>query len=172
MRWILRLVGGITLLVLVVVGVGLLLPESHRARSHALINTPADSVWAALTSIDAFPSWRDDVERVEVVPSAGPKRWREVGEHGDILYEQVATEPPRRLVTRIADPSLPFGGRWAFDIAADGAATRVTITEDGVVRNPIFRFMSRFVFGHHSTQESYLRSLGRRFGQDVTPVRE
>ncbi len=32
----------------------------------------------------------------------------------------------------------------------------VTITERGSVYNPIFRFMSRFIFGHTATVEAYL----------------
>jgi hypothetical protein len=83
----------------------------------------------------------------------------------------VLVDPPRRLIGRIADPSLPFGGSWTYDVVREGAGSRVMITEDGVVRNPVFRFMSRFVFGHHATQEAYLRALGRKFGHDATPVR-
>jgi hypothetical protein len=62
-------------------------------------------------------------------------------------------------VWRIADPDQPFGGTWAFELASEGAGTRVTITENGEVYNPIFRFMSRFVFSETSTLESCLGSL-------------
>jgi uncharacterized protein YndB with AHSA1/START domain len=163
------------LLVALIAGVfitGMLLPKEHTARSSATIRATPDSVWSTLTAVEAFPSWRDDVTRVEVVDSAvGGKRWREIGKDDAILFEQVAAERPRRLVTRIADPNLPFGGSWTYDIAQEGGATRVTITEDGVVHNPLFRFMSRFVFGHYATQEAFLRALGRKFGQETAPVR-
>jgi hypothetical protein len=43
----------------------------------------------------------------------------------------------------------------------------VRITEDGEVYNPIFRFMSRFVFGHTHTMDAYLRALGKATGQEV-----
>jgi hypothetical protein len=49
--------------------------------------------------------------------------------------------------------------------------TRVTITERGFVTNPIYRVMSRFVFGYHGAQEDFLRALGRWFGQDVALAR-
>ena len=45
--------------------------------------------------------------------------------------------------------------------------TIVRITEDGQVYNPVFRFMSRFVFGHARTMDAYLRALGRAAGQEV-----
>jgi hypothetical protein len=42
----------------------------------------------------------------------------------------------------------------------------LTIVERGKVRNPIFRFLSRFVFGHTATIESYLSSLAKSFGEE------
>jgi uncharacterized protein YndB with AHSA1/START domain len=172
MRWLLVVLAVVAGVVLLVVVGGMLLPTAHTARTHATINAPPDTIWRALTDVEAFPSWRSDVSRVELLPAAnGRKTWREIGKDGTITFEEVVAEPPRRLVGRIADPSLPFGGSWTYDVASDGAGSRVTFTEEGVVRNPVYRFMSRFVFGHHATQEAYLRALGRKFGHDATPVR-
>jgi uncharacterized protein YndB with AHSA1/START domain len=172
MRWLLIVLGAVAGVVLLVVVVGTLLPKAHTAQSHATIDAPPDSIWRALTDVEAFPSWRSDVSRVELLSASnGRKTWQEIGKHGTITFEEVAAEPPRRLVGRIADPSLPFGGSWTYDVRPEGAGSRVTITEEGVVHNPVYRFMSRFVFGHHATQEAYLRALGRKFGQDATPVR-
>jgi uncharacterized protein YndB with AHSA1/START domain len=172
MRWILISLALLATIVVIVVLVGTLLPKEHTARSHATFDAAPDSVWRALTDVEAFPSWRRDVSRVELLPSSnGHRAWREVGKNGTIAFEEVAAEPPRHLVSRIADPSLPFGGSWTYDVARDGSGTRLTITENGVVYNPLFRFMSRYVFGHHATQEAFLRALGRKLGHDVTPVR-
>ena len=172
MRWLLVVLAVVAGVVLIVVVVGMILPKEHTARSHATIDAAPDSVWHALTDVAAFPTWRDDVSRVEMLPSTnGRKGWREVGKQGTIAFEESSADPPRRLITRIADPTLPFGGSWTYDVAPDATGSRVTITEDGVVHNPVFRFMSRFVFGHHATQEAYLRALGRRFGRAATPVR-
>jgi hypothetical protein len=68
-------------------------------------------------------------------------------------------QPPRRLVTRIADQSLPFGGTWTYELTPAGSGTRLTITEHGTVFNPVFRFMSRFVFGHAATIERFLKDI-------------
>jgi uncharacterized protein YndB with AHSA1/START domain len=172
MRWLLVVLATGTGIVLLIVAIGMLLPKQHTARSYATIKAPPDSVWRALTDVAAFPAWRSDVARVEMLPSTnGHRTWREIGKHGTITFEESAAEPPRRLVARITDPTLPFGGSWTYDVAPDAAGSRVTITEHGVVHNPVFRFMSRFIFGHHSTQEAYLRALGRKFGQDAMPVR-
>jgi uncharacterized protein YndB with AHSA1/START domain len=172
MRWILIVVAVLGAVVAIVVVGGMLLPKEHTARSHATFNAAPDSIWRALTDVEAFPSWRGDVSRVELLPlSNGRRSWREIGKNGTITFEEIAAEPSRRLVSRIADPNLPFGGSWTYDVAPDSNGTRVTITENGIVYNPVFRFMSRYVFGHHATQEAFLRSLGKKIGQTVSPAR-
>ena len=98
----------------------------------------------------------------------GHRSYREIGSDGKILYVVEAATPPSRLVTRIADPSLPFGGTWTYELVPAGAGTTLRITEDGEVYNVIFRVMSKYVFGHTATVDTYLRDLGRHLGQDVT----
>jgi hypothetical protein len=72
MRWILVVGVAVVGVVLVVVIGGLLLPKEHTARSYATINAPPESVWRALTDVEAFPAWRSDVARVEMLaPSNG-----------------------------------------------------------------------------------------------------
>ena len=66
-----------------------------------------------------------------------------------------------------ADPKLPFGGTWTYEVQPDVTGSAVTITEDGEVYNPIFRFVSKFIMGHKATMNGYLRALGKKFGQDV-----
>jgi hypothetical protein len=74
----------------------------------------------------------------------------------------VESEQPLRLVTRIADPNLPFGGTWTYLIAPEAEGCSIEITEHGEVYNPIFRFVSRFIMGHAATIEAYLSALGKR----------
>jgi hypothetical protein len=73
-------------------------------------------------------------------------------------------------VTKIADPDLPFGGTWTYELTpAPGGGTRLAITERGNVKNVVFRFMSRYVFGYTATLDGFLRALGKKGGEDVTP---
>lgn len=146
-------------LVALVVAIGYSLPVSHVAtRSRDVPTSPAHTL-ARLTDLDAFPRWRSDVKSVEIV-SRTPLRWREHGSNGDILFERTDTTPDR-IVTRIADPSLPFGGTWTYALSPSPRGTLVTITERGEVYNPIFRFASRFVFGHTATIDRFLEDLAR-----------
>ena len=167
MRWLIGAIALVVALAAVVVAVGALLPTAHVASRSARFPAPPERVWAAITGVEEFPRWRSDVAAVSLVEAeGGGRRWREHESASrrdrGITYEVVEAAEPRRLVTRIADPELPFGGRWVFDLAPEDGGTRLTITEHGEVYNPLFRFMSRFVFGHTATIERYLASLERR----------
>jgi hypothetical protein len=73
----------------------------------------------------------------------------------------------RRFVTETIGEKMPFGGRWIYELAGVDGGTKLAVTEDGKIYNPIFRFMARFLFGYHATIEAYLKDLGKKFGEDV-----
>jgi uncharacterized protein YndB with AHSA1/START domain len=155
---------------LVVVIIGYLLPVRHEATVSATIPAAPDVVWEALTNPANYAQWRGDVTSVEVLPTeSGHVAWREHGKNGAISYVIVLAEAPSRLVTRITDTSLPFGGSWEYLVTGEGAGSRIQITEHGEVYNPAFRFVSRFIMGHSATASAYLKALGARFGATVTP---
>jgi uncharacterized protein YndB with AHSA1/START domain len=170
MRWVLIALGIVVVFVLVIVGVGYMLPVAHTAQRVVTLRAAPADVWATITDVAAYPSWRDGVESVEILaPTDAGQSWREKGKDGEITYAMTRADPPSRLVTRIADTGLPFGGEWDYQIVPDGTGSRVAITERGEVYNPLFRFVSRFVIGHTSTLDAYLRSLGKKFGETVEP---
>ena len=174
LKWIGVAAAVLAALVLVVALVGAALPRAHVASRSAHVAQSPQEVWRTITRVSQFPRWRPDVRAVELLPDRAPgagASWRETGANGRITYEVVEAEPPRRLVTRIADDALPFGGRWTYDLApAPDGGTTVTITEHGEVRNPLFRFASRFVFGHHATMDAYLKALQGAAGGTASSV--
>lgn len=154
-------------LVLAVLAVGWSLPERHRATRSIVLAVPPDTVFALIADVASAPSWRSGVTEVEIlarIPAGDVARYREHSSGDVVTYEVVERMEGRRFVTRIADPDLPYGGTWTFDLEPHAGGTRLRITEDGEVRNPIFRFMSRFVFGHAHTIETYLGDVARSFG--------
>jgi uncharacterized protein YndB with AHSA1/START domain len=164
-RYVLISVAALVAIVLIVLLVGWSLPVKHTATGEATFKSSPDSLYQLITDVDRFPQWRSSVKSVERLPdSAGKKRFREVGSDGTILYEVDSALPGQRLVTRIADKSLPFGGSWTHELIPRGDSTTLRITENGEVYNPIFRFMSRFVFGHSATIEKYLADLRTAVG--------
>ena len=161
-------IGLIAVIAALAVGVGYALPEKHVATGVAIIPAPPDSVWKTITEVSAYPQWRPDVKKVEIVRAAeGRVAWREESGGDLIPMEIVESTPPSRLVVRIASDSLPFGGAWTYELAPSGSGTRVQITENGIVYNPLFRFVSRYLMGHTKTIDDYLHALGKRHGADV-----
>lgn len=169
MRWLWWI--GSALLLVVVIGlvvtiVGWLLPVGHTASRSAEYRRPPEAVFTAIADVAAYPEWWRDVSRVEMLEAVnGRTRFREHTTSGPIVFEIDELSPPRRMVTRIADPEQPFGGTWTFELVPASGGTRLTITERGEVYNPIFRFMSRFVFSQTATMESYLTGLAQVLGR-------
>jgi uncharacterized protein YndB with AHSA1/START domain len=170
LKWLLFVVLALIAIVVVIAVVGYLLPQDHVATRVARYRQPPGAVFDAISDVASAASWRTDLKQVAMLPpQQGRVRFREVGSSGSIVFEIDETSRPTKMVTRIADPDQPFGGTWTFELTADGAGTRLAITERGEIYNPIFRTLARFVFGHTSTLDAYLKALGTKFGESVTP---
>lgn len=164
MRMLLWAVGGVVLVVLLVALIGALLPKGHVARRSMILTQAPESVWAVITDFGTQSQWRKDVTK-SVIVSDGPGGpvWREEGQM-PLTFQTTESQAPYRLVRQIVDTDLAFGGRWVYELTADGAGTRVTVTEEGEVYNPIFRFVSHVFLNQGATIEAYLTALAARFG--------
>lgn len=175
MKWVLMVVAVLAGLILVVFIVGSLLPREHVAGSSVVLRQPADTVWRAVRDLAALPSWWAEVQSSQrVSDTAGREVWEQKMKNGFALRLIVTEDvPPRRLVMTIdAAADAPFGGVWTYEVAPADGGTRLTLTEAGYVNHPVFRFMSRFVLGHHATQDGFLKALGTKFGAAVVPVHD
>ncbi|MEP7273773.1 MAG: SRPBCC domain-containing protein [Acidobacteriota bacterium] len=166
MKWILLTLGLAVGLSLAILIIGWLLPVKHVASSTEVFAAPPAALWQAITSLAELPKWRKSLEKVEVLPDRnGLAAWRETDTRGTVItFEVVESVPPQKLVTRIADPNLPFGGTWTYEIRPSAEGSSLTITENGEVYNPIFRFVSRFIMGHTATMNDYLEALKLSLG--------
>ncbi len=168
MKWVLWILGVFAVLTAAVFLIGATLPVRHHASRTVTFTRPAEKVWAAITNVQDFPAWRGDVKSVQLLSPAGGKRsWKETGSNGSITYVAEEEVPQSRLVARIANPGLPFGGTWTYLVNTTASGTTLQIKEDGEVYNPLFRFMSRFVLGHAATMDTFLKALGVRLGEAV-----
>lgn len=163
MKWVLIVLGCLVGLVALVAAIGAMLPKAHVASRSSRFRRPPQAVWETITGP---PDWRPDIRSFEkLAPREGRRTWKETDKHGQaITYESMEETASSRLVTRIADRNLPFGGTWTHEIAPDADGCTLTITEAGEVHNPIFRFMSRFVFGHSASIDAYLKALHAKLG--------
>jgi uncharacterized protein YndB with AHSA1/START domain len=162
------------ILVVIIVGIaavfmiGSNLPVAHTITRSLRLKQPPQAIYAAVRDLGSYSEWRPDVKNVEVTTSPeGRVTFREDGSIGAINFEVAEDVPGKRLVTRITDTDLGFGGMWTYEFTPDADGTLVTITENGEVTNVFFRFMSRYVFGHSATIDAYLRSLAKRFGEST-----
>jgi uncharacterized protein YndB with AHSA1/START domain len=163
MRWILGIGVALFLIFGLAFLVGLALPKGHRAsRTMTLAADPA-RVFAIVSDFKRYPEWRPDVKKIEVDGNGGPGTIvREESTMGTIPFKVETLVPPSRMMMRIADPNLGFGGTWTYDLQSHGTGTSLTITEDGEVYNPLFRVMQKFFFSPYKTIDTYLANLQKK----------
>ena len=164
MKYVLLAVVAIAALVLLMTIIGSTLPTGHTASRKAHFRQTPQALFEVISGPG---EWRSSLQRIEpLTPVNGRKRWKEFDKRGDgVTYELVESTPPLRQVTRIADDSLPYGGSWTIELAPAAGGSMVSITERGEVKNPIFRFISKFVTGHYQSIDLYLGDLAKRFDE-------
>lgn len=172
MTWVLLIVGGIVAVVAIAFVIGAMMPREHVATRAAEFKQTPEAIWGVMTNVEAMSSWRADMKRIQRLPDVnGKPAWKETSGFGDLPLEVTVWEPPNKMVTRITDEKLPFGGTWTYELTRrpDGTTT-LRITERGKIRPALFRFMARVFFGYTGTMEGYLKAMGKKFGEEVRPV--
>ncbi len=151
---------------------GTMLPKAHTAVVRVHIGKAPQAVYDAITDVAQAPAWRSGLKKVEVLSQPNePLQWRETAGYGTMIYAMDLASPPSRVATRIVDTEQGFAGGWTFEITPEGNGSSLLITENGEVHNPMFRFMSKFVFGQYRALETYAQDLGRHFNESVHPQR-
>lgn len=112
------------------------LSKTHRESSFLVVQATPQQIWDRLADYRSLPQYGQQVDTV--------------------VEESV---PPTRLVRRLSDAGLPFGGTWTFDIEPICQGTKVTITEDGFIRSPIFRAIAHLFIGMKKSQETVLKEI-------------
>ncbi|TGN19211.1 LIC10604 family protein [Leptospira idonii] len=153
-----------SLLIGVVYAVGSGLPQAHTVSLSTELPLTPDKLYPKLRNFREFPSWQKNLESVEPVSEIS---WKEKDTSGDtITYAIVKEEPNRMFETKIMDEDLPFGGSWTFEISETKDGSRLTITENGYVYSPIFRFVAHYVMGNDSSIKTYLEYLNSALNRE------
>ncbi|WAS92344.1 type II toxin-antitoxin system RatA family toxin [Nannocystis punicea] len=145
---------------------GLFMPREHLAMETVVLPAAPEAVYAAVRDVESQPSWRSDLQRVELLPDKNDRRvYREIGDDGATTFEVTEDVPNERLVTQMVDPGRSFTGHWVFQFApAEGGGTRLTLTEVGDVPNPALRFLAGALFGWEGSTRRYLADLQGHLG--------
>ena len=170
LKWVLVTAGVLAAIAGSVVLIGSSLPQNHTVARTLRLSASPDTVWSTITDVAGYPSWRRDLDSVQVIQSpSGRTSWREIHGSDKLAFEAETMDRPTHFVARITDKGIPFGGAWDYRIVPDGTGSRLTITENGEVYNPVFRFASKYLIGHSSTIDKYLTYLATRLGETYTP---
>jgi hypothetical protein len=165
-RYLVKAIAFLVVLVAIVVGIGASLPVAHTVSRQATYRASPSQLFALIRNVGDYPSWQKAVTKVEILADTnGHARVRETNSGQAITYEFENIVPDHGLVSRIADRNLPFGGSWTYEIVpgSDANATTLRITEHGEVYNIVFRFVSKFIMGHSSTIDKYLEAVATRY---------
>ena len=175
MRMLLRVAGVIVAVLLVAVGVALLMgalqPRNHTASATVVINAPQAVVWQRITDLQSQTSWRSGLTDVQMMPAQdGHPCWQETSSFGKMPMCEVLSAPPSTRIVRIADPNLPYGGIWTYELSpglgpTDPNSTTLRITENGFTGPWIYRFVGHYIF-HEDTQiKKYEADLQKSIGK-------
>lgn len=163
MKWLWTVLLTLAVGVAAMAGIGALLPQSHTVSRSAHFNQPPQTVWDVIAGP---PTWRPGVRSFEVLaPRNGNRTWKELDAHGHAVIDEAIEEtPPFRLISRLVN-----SGRssiyWIDEITPEPDGCTLRITETAEIHNPIYRFLSRFVFGDTAGIDELLKALHAKFGE-------
>ena len=156
-KWLLIIGGSIAGLILVILLIGWMLPKKHQAIRSQVFTASTNALWKYIYDFAGYASWRSGLKEVKVLTEDS---WEELDNRNDrITLKIVEAIPDKKLVTRIIDEKLPFGGSWTFELSEKEGQTQLTITENGEIYHPVFRFFAHFIFGYEATIKQYLEDL-------------
>ena len=169
MKWILRILVLLVVLIAIALAIGYALPAQHTlTRSIVLKQTP-DNVFAVLADLPNMPSWNHGVKKIEMLPPIDGKEASRQTLDGNMVMTIITTEstPPNHLVRTVGDAKGPFSGSWTYNIRPTDDGSEVSLTEDATVPNPVFRLMCQ-IFGPTKYLDEHLTDLAKHFGETAT----
>jgi hypothetical protein len=160
--------GGVVLgIVVLMFGVGLLVPADHAARCTVLIRKEPAELWTTVVDFERWAEWNAGIERVVPGPSRDQNDvWLVTADFGEAELEVTKLNEPTELETRMSAGS--FTGTWTYEFLEVPAGTTLTITERGTVSNPLFRTMMLFT-DEHGSMKDFMLALGTEHGLEVEP---
>jgi uncharacterized protein YndB with AHSA1/START domain len=171
LKKVLIILGVLAALTLLMAAVGFSLPREHRATSTIVLQAPPEQVWDLVRNPGALQGTWSELESARRLPDRdGKELWEQRAGGFDMRLIVEEAVPSTRLVTRIdAEEDAVFGGTWTYELSTEGGDTRLSVTENGWVGNPLFRVMMH-AMGIHRTLDGYLAALATKLGEDTRPA--
>jgi len=156
------------LIALTVLVVGLMQPVKHSVTRSIHLKQMPEAVFALLDDSTNAPNWASGILKVEPLPDRdGKPVTRQTLKWGgmQMIVIQLERTPPNRLVYSMGKESGALFGTWTYNISAETNGCRVAITEDGELKNPIYRAMGR-MRGLDTSLRQTLSDLAKKFGEN------
>ncbi len=163
---------GASVAVVGVYALGMTTPARHDVTASATYSVTPQVAWAVVSDPGQRLKWRPHVEQIARSTDAdsAEERWREVDDSED-RFEFVVHRPaddPRSLVLEAANPEeIGMEASWTWRVTeVDGQAV-VSIREQGVIANPLFRGVWKLRYGPYAGIEADFDGIATLLG---TPV--
>ena len=149
-------------LVVLIAGVliaGLLLPRTTKASRSVLLPVPPDQAFAKVTDVAGQASWRSDIGSIDMAPDG--KSWVETTRDGDRITFRLEDSVLNERYAISYASARGFSGNWTGHFAPEGAGTRLEVTEQVTIPNPVFRVIGRIVAPPGSHTDLHLADLAK-----------
>ena len=162
---------GLIVATIILAGIALYLvgraqPERHTASIAFALPKSRQLIWAALVDYAAMPQWWPAIKKIRFETRANGEiiTWNTDARGHEIGFRTIEENAPAHLVREIVGDKLPFGGTWTYVLVEENGGTRVTLTEDGVIKSPLFRGVAKFFMKPDAT----MRDFEQHFSAYVT----
>jgi hypothetical protein len=118
MYWILFIMAAMVAVVVAAIAGGLVLPADHKVLATRTLSAPNEQVIALAADVDRWPEFSADFDARPLT-----------------LVERSADT----VTVALVDDSAALAARWTVVATSDGATTRVRVTQQGRIGNPIVR---------------------------------
>ena len=153
MKILLKVVGGLALLVLVLILVGFVLPRSYRVERSVVINARPDAILAEVADLRAWKNWgawqeRDPQMKLsysgKTTGVGAWSSWESAKEgNGKMTITEVA---PAKITYHLEFPDMGTQSTGSVELVASGAAQQVIWLDQGDLgMNPLNRWFGLFI---------------------------
>ncbi|KAL9546029.1 hypothetical protein MBANPS3_006864 [Mucor bainieri] len=179
--------------------IGLLLPSSHIVSRTATYSTTPQILWAILTSVEDYPAWRSNIDRVTVRRDEFENEINQYDDDNRLTFVEYTKKDRRTVVMHIEQEhekkllrvleerpyitpgeQVPqrkstFSGSWTFliePVEGEHRAVRLKITEQGVIKKPMVRVSHMLLFGYHRRIDRFIKDLGKEIDLGILEGQE
>jgi hypothetical protein len=159
----------VLVLVAVLLIIGHFLPPEFQASATIDLQSPPESVWAAINDYEKVPVSDRFCTGVDVIDGTRPA-WREHTGGSSVLVDTLESKSPELLVRSVKDEVVPISMRHEYRIKRFSTGSELTLVSTGEIRNgtihvPLYKLMMRITGSPTVNVKNYLNSVAHALGE-------